>query len=195
MATYPESPVPIYPLTVTPRFKTITSGMDSGSDERTAKWLYPKYDVAVRYESLSATEVQTLWDFYLARKGGYEAFYVYDLSLLATVTKTHTTQYMGTGDATTTTFDVPGRSTSSHDVFVDAVEIADADYTVLTGGGSSSADRIQFDTAPAAGEILTVSFAGYLRMRVCFAQDQMDFNLFMINLFSTGVEMRGLAAA
>jgi hypothetical protein len=195
MATFPESPVPVYPLTISPRFSTISTGMDSGAEERTAKWLFPKYDVAVKYDALSATDAQTLWNFYLARKGGYEAFYIFDLSLIASVTKSHVDQYVGTGDGTTTIFDIPGRSTSGQTIAIDASDIDPGDYTILVGGGSSEADRVEFDNAPDAGAIITASFSGYLRIRVCFAQDSMDQALFITNLYTMGLEMKGLAAA
>ena len=195
MATFPESPAPVYPLTISPRFSTIVTGMDSGLEERTAKWLFPKYDITVRYQALSSTDAQILWNFYLARKGSYEAFYIYDLSLMALVTKAHVDQYVATGDGTTDTWDIPGRSTSSHTIYIDGTEINAANYSILTGGGASSADRIEFDTAPVLGEIVTVDFSGYLRIRARFAQDQMSSELFATSLFNIGLELRGLAAA
>lgn len=195
MATFPESPKPIYPLVITPRFKTIVSGMDSGAEERTAKWAFPKYDVTVKYEALSAVDAQILWNFFLARKGSAEAFYIYDLSLLASVSKSHEDQYVGTGDGSTTTFDIPGRSTSSHDIYIDGVEESDSNYSILTGGGVSSSDRVQFTSAPSSGEIITADFAGYLRIRARFAQDVMSSEMFMTVLFNMGLELKGLAAA
>lgn len=194
MATFPETPSPIYPLTIIPRFKTIQTEFDNGSEERTAKWLFPKYDVTVQYLALSATNAQILWNFYLARKGSYEAFYIYDLSLMQLVTKSHVDQYIATGDGATTTFDIPGRSTSSHAIYKDSVLEDSGNYSILTGGGTSSSDRVQFNTAPTTGEIITADFAGYLRIRVRFAQDQMSQEMFALNLFSTGLEMKGLAA-
>ena len=196
MATFPESPVPNYPLTISQRWKTIVTGMDSGYEERTAKWLFSKYDVNVNYDTLSATEAQTLWNFYSARKGSYEAFYIYDLSLIALITKAHVDQYIGTGDGTTEVFDIPGRSTSSQTIYADSVEqTLTTDYVILVGGGTSSSDRVDFVTPPDTGTIITADFSGYLRMRVRFAQDNMSYELFTTTLFKTGLEMKGLAAA
>jgi len=196
MATFPETPVPFYPLTVGQRWKTIVTGMDSGYEERTAKWLFPKYDVTVKYGAISATNAQILWNFYLARKGSYEAFYIYDLSLLKLITKSHVDQYIGTGDGTTEVFDIPGRSTSSQSIYLDSVEqTLTTNYVILTGGGTSSSDRVDFVTPPVTGTIITCDFSGYLRMRVRFAEDQMSQDLFFASLYSSGLSMKGLAAA
>jgi uncharacterized protein (TIGR02217 family) len=196
MSTFPEDPKPIYPLVITPRFNTVVSGMDSGSEERTAKWLFPKYDTTVKYHGLSASDVQILWNFYLSRKGAYEAFYIYDLALLASIAKSHVGQYVATGDGATDTFDIPGRSTSSHTVYIDNVEqTVTSDYSISYGGGASGSDQVVFVSAPAEGEVVTVDFTGYLRIRCRFAQDNLSFDLFQTVLFSTGIELKGLAAA
>ena len=198
MATFPESPVPIYPLTISQRWKTIVTGMDSGYEERTAKWLFSKYDVNVKYNALSATDAQTLWNFYLARKGSYDAFYIYDLSLKALITKAHVDQYIGTGDGSTEVFDIPGRSTSSQTIYVAGVaQTLTTNYVILTGGGGggSNSDRVDFVNPPPLGDIITCDFSGYLRMRVKFAEDIMSYELFATTLYNVGLSMKGLAAA
>ena len=196
MATFPESPVPIYPLTISQRWKTIVTGMDSGYEERTAKWLFSKYDVNVKYNALSATDAQTLWNFYLAQKGSYDAFYIYDLSLKALITKAHVDQYIGTGDGSTEVFDIPGRSTSSQTIYIDSVaQTVTTNYVILTGGGTSSSDRVDFVTPPDLGAIITADFSGYLRMRVRFADDNMSQDLFFASLYTCGLSLKGLAAA
>ncbi len=196
MATYPEAPAPVYPLIIEPEFKTLISGFDGGGEQRRQKQLFAKYNVTVQYDALSAADAQTIYDFYMARKGSYEAFYIYDLALLASISTDHTGLYCGTGDASTEVFDIPGRSTSSQVVYVDGVEqTVTTDYVILTGGGESSADRIDFVSAPAAGEVITVDFTGYLRIRARFAEDSLPKELFMTNLFRYGLKLKGLSAA
>jgi len=196
MATFPESPAPIYPLLVTPVYNTRIAETDGGKEQRRQKLSFPKFDVTVRYNALTYSHLQTLWDFYMARKGAYEAFYVYDLTLLESISFNQDGLYAGTGDGSTEVFDIPGRSTSSVTVYKDGVEqTLTTDYVLLTGGGASSADRIDFVTAPSAGEIITVDFTGYLRIRARFAQDRLTRELFIRNLFSVGIELKGLAAA
>jgi len=196
MATFPESPIPIYPLIVEPEWKTLISGFDGGGEQRRQKQLFPKYNVVVNYDALSETAEQILWDFYMARKGAYEAFYIYDLALLAGIAPNHNGQYCGTGDGATEIFDIPGRSTSSHVVYLDGVEqTITTDYVILTGGGESSSDRIDFVSPPVAGAVITVDFTGFLRIRARFAEDKLPRELFMTILFRYGVKLKGLSAA
>jgi len=196
MSTYPESPKPIYPLIIEPEWKTIISGFDGGGEQRRQKQLFPKYNVSVQYDALSETDMQTLWDFYMARKGSFEAFYIYDLALLASIALNHDGQYVGTGDGATDIFDIPGRSTSSQAVYIDnALQTTPTNYSILTGGGESSSDRIDFVAAPAAGEVITVDFTGYLRIRARFLEDKLPRELFMTSLFRYGIKLKGLSAA
>lgn len=195
MATFPESPIPIYPLIVEPEWKTLISGFDGGGEQRRQKQLFPTYNVSVQYDALSASDTQILWDFYMARKGAYEAFYVYDLALMAGIALNHDGQYVGTGDAATDIFDIPGRSTSSQSVYIDNVlQTITTDYSILTGGGESSSDRIDFVSPPAAGAVITVDFTGFLRIRARFAEDKLPRELFMTILFRYGVKLKGLGA-
>lgn len=195
MALFPESsPTPNYPLVVTPVFKTGIVDLGAGGEQRRAAWAFPKYDVEVHYNALTPAEADTIWQFYHARKGAYEAFYIYDLSLVASVSFTHVGMYCGTGDGTTDTFDLPGRSTSSRTAYIDGAEEATA--TFLTGGGTESADRVEFVSAPPAGTIITADFTGHLRIRCRFAEDAMPREMFVRNLMRYGViRLKGLKAA
>lgn len=196
MATYPETPAPAYPLIVTPTWKTLISQVGTGKEQRRQKSLFPMYDVTVRYNVITAANAKTLWEFYQARKGAYEAFYIYDLALLASVSFNHDDEYVGTGDGSTEVFDIPGRSTSSQTIYMDGItQTLTTDYVILTGGGESNSDRVDFVTAPSTGAIITCDFTGFLRMRVRFKHDQLSRELFTTNLFRYGVELKGLKPA
>jgi len=196
MATYPEDPTPIYPLTLRPTWKTLISKVGTGGEQRRQKSLFPVYDVIVKYTRLSAADAKTIWEFYMDRKGAFEAFYIYDLSLLASVSFNHVDQYCGTGDGSTDIFDIPGRSTSSQTVYVNGVQQSTpTDYSILTGGGESSSDRIDFVAAPAEGEVITCDFTGFLRIRARFMYDQLSREMFYEAAFNYGVELKGLKAA
>lgn len=192
MSIYPEDPRPIYPIPLTPVWNTAISGKDGGSEERTARWVFAKYDMSYKYELLTPAEEAVLYAFYMARKGSLEAFYAYDLTLLAGKSRTHAGLYVATADGAIGTFDIPGRSTSSQTLYIDGV--ADGTAAFLTGGGDANADRVTPTTTPAAGEILTVDFTGFLRNRCRFAQDKMTFELFRTHLYGIGIELKGLAA-
>jgi len=192
MATWPETnPTPIYPLIVSAVTQTDIVTLGGGGEQRRSNWLYPKFDVEVRYRAISAAQAQTLWAFFLARKGAYEGFNIYDLSLLASVSFVHGELYCGTGNGTASIFDIPGRATSSQTVYVDGAE--QTGVTILAGGGDGNSDRIQFASPLAAGEIVTCKFTGYHRMRVRFEQDRISKELFMRNLFAySSIALKGI---
>jgi hypothetical protein len=192
MATYPETPYP-QEMDIEIEWKTIVAGLGSGSEQRKQKWTFPKYNVRIPYssKSLDDPEMQTLWDFYLARKGPFEAFYIYDFTL--DVTMDYNAQYVGVGDGSTTIFDIPGRSTSAQAIYFDEVDQA-AGWSILTGGGASSSDRVSFSSAPAAGVIISCDFTGYLRMRCRFADDRLSRDSFLGIAFGFGIKLKGLAA-
>jgi hypothetical protein len=195
MATYPESPVPVYPLEIEPQWDTLVSTMDSGKEQRRQKTLFPKYDVRPTYRNLTAAGIGILWDFYMARRGAFEPFYIYDMATtLAGLSFTHKGQFVGVADGVTDTFDIPGKATASHAIYIGG-EVQSGNYTILTGGGESAADRLQFTAAPVEGGIITADFAGALRMRVRFREDKLTRSLFKARLFAVGVDLKGLGPA
>ncbi len=195
MATWPESdPTPVYPLSVEQEYNTLISDYDGGGEQRRKKLLYPKYNVSVKYQKISLSDAQALWTFYSARGGAHEAFYIYDLALLLGHSFSHAGQYCGTGDGTTNTFDIPGRSTSSQTIYVDGVDDT-TNTTILVGGGTSSSDRVRFDVAaPASGIIITADFTGYLRIRARFLEDKLSRTNFINELYAYGIKLKGLGA-
>lgn len=195
MATYPEEPAPTYPFIIEPEWSTTVTPFTSGKEERRVRRLFAAYNVTVTYGALTQAQAQTVWDFYMARRGSYEAFYVYDLAILGLDSWSHDALYLGTGDGSTTTFDIPGRSTSSQKIYNAGTEVDSADYSILTGGGSSNSDRVTFDTAPDSGDILTCDFTGALRIRARFAEDKLPRELFTYKLYRYGVQLKGLQAA
>jgi len=194
MATYPEtSPTPNYPLVVTPRWDTIVSKMDGGAEQRRQKTLFPVYDVQVQYAALTNSEARTLWNFFMARRGRYEAFYIFDLTLLGSQTYSHVGQFCGVGDGATDTFDLPGRSTSSQAIYLDgALQTLTTHYTISAGTGTSGADQIVFVAAPADGAVITADFSGFLRMRVRFADDTLARETFMTTRQKMTVNLTGV---
>lgn len=188
MAEYPATPVPSYPYGLTTNWKTITSPFDSGAEQRRQKQLFPKYDVSLIYNKLSESEVATLWNFYQACRGSYLAFYFYTIESIA-----WTGLYVGIGDVSTLTFDMPGKSTSLQKIYLDGVEQTTG-HTHVTGGGAENSDRITFNSAPAIGVILTCDFTGYMRIKCRFAEDKMTKEAFKVALYKTGLKLKGLSA-
>lgn len=171
--------------TLIPRWKTIIAAMDSGVEQRRQKWTFPKYDIKLSFAVLSASEIQAIWNFFVARHGSFEAFYFYTYDALA-----WTGCYIGVGDGATQTFDIPGKGTSAQTIYVDGASTVAV--TILTGGGAESSDRVTFTIAPAAGAILSCDFTGYMRIRCRFKEDTIDRSHLQHTLYTTGIELKGL---
>jgi len=211
---YPIIPVPSWPYDIKVRWNTTVSSFDGGKEQRRQKNLYPKYDVSLTYPVLTEANMQILWSFYQSKKGTYEPFYFYSLE-----STTWEGCYIGIGDGVTTTFDIPGRSTSNVIIYQDGVALraegtsdillenddeltaedndtiireGPEEYTLYIGGGAASADRVTFATAPAANDLLTCDFTGYLRIR-CRFQEELSRSAFTAALYRTGIKLKGLA--
>lgn len=192
MSTYPDLDSVSYPFILTPNFNTLVTNFNGGGEKRRQKLLYPIYNIQVNYKYLTVIDAKTLYEFYMARSGMYESFYIFDYAEKLLHTFIHKDQYCGTGNDDTTIFDIPGKSTSSQTIYVAGVDTTSTS-TVLVGGGSSDSDRIEFNTAPATGSIITIDFAGYLRMKVRFADDKLARVSAISNFYSYNVELKGLS--
>jgi hypothetical protein len=194
MAVFPETVYPQLPLLITPVWDTLIHTTDSGAEQRRQKSLYPRFDVNFKLFGIEYGDAQTVWDFYMARKGAFESFYFFDPSPDAGMVTSYDDLYIGTGDGATEAFNLPGKSTSSQVIYVDGVtQTITTDYVILTGGGDGEADRVDFVTAPAVGESISCDFTGKLRVNCRFAQDRLSKELFTHWLYAFGIELKGLA--
>lgn len=172
------------------RFKTLVSQFDEvGAEQRKQKWLYPRRDVRVlNYKHKSKADARTLWQFYLDRKGPFEAF-----NLFLALSNTYEGEYVGIGDGSTTVFNLPAKSSSSYTVYKNGVEQTGSgvDYTFGEGGGTDGADKITFTAAPASGDKVTYDFTGKLKIRCVFAEDYLDYETFYDRFVTLGIALRG----
>jgi hypothetical protein len=192
MAQFPTTPKPQLPYNLETEWRTIVSAFDSGNEQRRQKWDFPKYNVSLNYNALEATSVNTLWDFYQDRKGSYEAFHFYTLEAATW------TVYVGTGDGTATVFDLGGQNSTLINVYFNGASQSTANWSLTTGGGESSSDRISFSSVatciPASTDVITAKFAGNMRIRCRFDTDKMSKQAFEAALFKTGLNLKGLLA-
>lgn len=194
MAIFPETIYPKLPLIIEPEWNTLVHTTDAGAEQRRQKALYPKFNVRFQLFGKEITDAQTVYDFFMARKGSFESFYFFDPSPDAGIVTSYDNLYIGAGDASTEVFNLPGKSTSNQVIYIDGAEqTLTTDYVILTGGGDGSADRVDFVTPPADSETIACDFTGKLRINCRFAQDKMPKILFMTVLFNYGIELKGLA--
>lgn len=197
MAAWPETIVPNYTLTITPKWQTLTTPLGQQNEQRTAKQSYPQYDVTVNFSVYpSFQDLMTIWNFQQARKGSFEGFDIYDpRGVHQSVFPPYEGLLVGVADGAADTYDIPGRSTSAHTVYFDAI-IQPTGWLMMPGGGRSNSDRLLFTVAPPEGTIITIDFTGILRIPVRFQSDRMDFETFEAAFSRTGaIQLHGLKFA
>lgn len=166
-------------------WKTLYTQFDDlGEEQRKQKWLYPKRNITLKHAYVSKTNARAIWNFYNARKGSYEAF-----NYFVPFADAYTSEYIGTGDATTTAFNLPSKDISTRTVYVDGSSIA---ATITTAGGADGADLITFGTPPADGTRITISFTGRLKVRCRFTEDNLSFDQLYNDLVTIGIRLKGL---
>ena len=177
------------PVSETLVFQTLRSQFGPmGQERRKACQLFVKRHFRIRAERVTLTQARSLYNFYLARKGSFEAFNYFHPQ-----THTYTTQeYVGTGDGATYVFNLPAKDSSLYEVFVDGVEqTEETNYTIEIGGGADGADKLTFTVPPALGSRITYTFTGRLKIRGTFAEDNLTFETFLSRLVTIGLMIKG----
>ncbi len=188
MAEYPQSPAWNYSYIIEPEWDTLISKLEGQNEQRRSRAAYPVYNVRLNYNHVDKTAFQAIWAFYMARRGAAEAFHFYPVE-----SDTYPEySYVGIGDASNKIFDLPGKGVSSVSIYVNGV-LSPSGYSILTGGGESNADRVEFTSAPAAGDVIECTFTGYLRIRCRFAQDKLTKEEMFKAMYKTAIELKGLA--
>jgi hypothetical protein len=191
MAAFPDvyTISPENPESISIRFKTLTTDFESGDRQSKAKQLYPERDVTLQYAYISKANAQTLWQFFIARKGRYEAFNYFTYQS----DRAYVHEYVGTGDGSTVVFNLPSTLAASYTLYVGgtAQTAGGTDWTFTAQGGTDSADKCEFTVAPVAGARITFSFTGRLKIRVNFEDDALAFDTWYDRLVTTGIRLRG----
>ena len=196
MAIYPDySTIPwSTPVQMDIIFKTIIGTFDEeGEENRKQKWLYPKRAITLAYKNISLSNMQTLWQFYVDRVGSFEAFNFF-LPTPNVGTESYIKEYVGTGDGSTRTFNLPSKNaTIGRILYVDnAVYGEGAFYTFTDSGGADGADKAKFSTAPDIGSRISFSFTGRLKVHCRFAEDYMSMSRMHSAMVSIGITLKGL---
>lgn len=162
-------------------FQTDITEAETGDEERLATLDegLREYKLTVSY--LTAVQMQTIWDFYVARQGSTDDF------LLKILTEFQATdEPVGTGDGVSTSFlldHFPVDTTANNSSKLDG--IATTAYT-LTNDFVNEKSYIQFTSAPALGAVITATYEYYFRMR--FKNDNFTRELMNHNLLNAGIE-------
>jgi len=196
MAIYPDySSIPwSTPVGIDIQFKTLIGTFDeSGEENRKQKWLYPKRKINLTYKNISRANMQTLWQFYVARAGSFEAFNFF-LPDPNSGTESYVKEYVGTGDGSTVTYNLPSKNAAvGRIIYVDNTAMAEGVFWTFTdSGGADGADKAVFSTAPDSGSRISFSFTGRLKVHCRFAEDYFHMSRMHSTLITTGITLKGL---
>jgi len=185
------SVIPLLPEAVTIKTRNLVSQMESGETRVKNKWPYPLRDVLLMFVTPTKAEAALIWQYYCDRLGSFETF-----NYFLFYSNTYAREYVGTGDGTTTVFNLPAKNSTDRSVYIDgAIKEETTDYTLDLGAGADGADRLTFGVAPAAGQRITYNFTGNLKIRCRFADDELSYETFWNRMVSTGLKLSGVLNA
>lgn len=194
MAKYPNSPVPSYEHVAASRWKTVISIFDDGNEQRRQKWTAPQYDITLQYNAIRATAMSTIWNFFEARKGAYEAFHYY-IGEAWGEKQDVKGAYIAVADGTATAFTLPCKDSCALTLYKNGSVLSTTTYAVNTTAGTDDADTLSLAFTPSSGDVLTADFTGYQKVRCRFKDDTLARSLFDIGLYKMTVELKGLPPA
>lgn len=173
MALFPTlSDIPYVDYSGTSRQKILSSNFDDqGRTQKKKKWLFPKRDISLNYAQITDDNLTELLQFEIDRDGTFSMF-----TWIEAFSHTFENEYFGTGDGSTTVFDLPAKLSGSRTIYGDSspyIEAPDStgvgDFWVEQEAGANGLDRIEFFIAPLEGVRLTADFTGRLGVRCRFA--------------------------
>ena len=153
---------PVFPLAMSASYRTITTDLRYGREQRRSKWTYPRRRIEAAWEALSNSESALIWNFYQDRRGDLEPFW-----FVITYQDIYKNEYIGKGDGAATVFDLPSFNTDSGTLTVYVAGTPTA-VTFVSGTGEGGADQIEFATAPSSGAVISADLTGKLRLKVRF---------------------------
>ena len=190
---FPALPGLAWSVTKTPTFQTRIQRAVSGREVRALDYPYPLWQFALVYDFLRDNpgagydELRTLLGFFMLCQGAFGTFLFRDPSDCQVVG-----QPIGTGDASTTTFQLQRSmgTTLPDGGFLEPIIAPDVVRAIYCNGITQDPSTynvdpttglVTFGIAPRVGLIITADFTYYFRCR--FVDDKYDFENFMHRLW------------
>ncbi|MFA5115808.1 MAG: DUF2460 domain-containing protein [Candidatus Omnitrophota bacterium] len=178
-------------LTFTPEFglkedveySTLIFESDSGKEKRRSKRSQGIRTLDCFLESESEEAIDLIWNFFKARKGRYDTFWVkfptsYKLEGEA----------VGIGNDIDTVFylDLFPIDTALIKVYLNGVQVTSG-FTV-TNDLTNEVGRIEFSTPPSAGVAITADYEYYVQVR--FEEDKLSRELISVKLYNSSIKLK-----
>jgi uncharacterized protein (TIGR02217 family) len=162
-------------VTKAPKWSTQVIRTASGRERRTAYWPYPLWQFELSYEVIrhrpTNDELAVMWEFFNVCQGQFAPFLFVDPSDCRVLSSAPA--YFGTGDGSTTTFQLQRQVNSWSEPVFEVYSPAVSDNGSPAGSHTLSPNGvITFAAAPAAGHALT--WSGYFYFGCRFLQDDLS---------------------
>lgn len=170
--------------TETPKFFTLVTETESGKEQRRSKWSTPLREWELTFKNRPTSEMQTLRDFFIARKGQYDSFYWLNPNEYQRTAYSVDSDY---GSENTTVLpDFP--IVTGAIVYDDGVALsASTDYSINTTTGT-----ITWINKPAAHSVITATYQFYRVVR--FMEDSLDIERVAFGVFNMKVSLKEVRA-
>lgn len=178
-------------LTFTPEFglqedveySTLIFQADSGKEKRRSKWSCPIRMLNCSLNNQSEDGVAFIWDFFKARKGKYDTFWVKFPTSYAVAGEA-----IGIGNGSQTVFNLDyfPIDTASIKVYIDGI-LQLSGYTV-TNDLTNEIAKITFTVAPDTGAVVTVDYEYYIQVR--FDDDKLSKELVQFKLYNSAIKLK-----
>ncbi len=167
-------------------FRTDVTTMESGSEQRRAKDVFPRYNGRAILMHISKSDAYKVINFYRQMRGRWQSWYMFSPYYCY-----NTNLFVSVGDGTTQTWDLPGKSTSSRTIYVNGVK--DTGYSISVGTGDGGADVLTMNTPPSEGSVLTCDFIGFQRMKVRFKEDSLSIVSYADDIHTITFDFKGVS--
>jgi len=178
-------------LTFTPEFglkedieySTLIFESDSGKEKRRSKRSQGIRTLDCFLNSESEEAIDLIWDFFKARKGRFDSFWV----KFPTSHKVEN-EAVGTGNDIDTVFnlDLFPIDTASIKVYLNGVQITSG-FTVINDL-TNEVSKITFVSPPSAGVAITADYEYYIQVR--FEEDKLSRELVSVKLYNSSVKLK-----
>lgn len=169
--------------------RTLIQQADSGAEYRTQRYQYPLYEFDLEIPYLTQSDSDTLIGFYNQQGGPFQPFY-----FSADNDNSVTAQAFGTGDGTTTQFQLTKANGSYWNEPIAGVQGTPTIYvngTHTTPSSISPSGLVTFSSAPASGAALTWTGQYYYLLR--FKDDQIETTQTLSQIYeATTLTLRGM---
>jgi len=176
VTAFPEDIYPIDGYQHTEEFKTVVSdGYFNGKIYTRRARAFNLFAVALRYQAQPIANFNSLLDFFESMKGRDGQFTFFDFVGWSSspVGRYWSKLYVGTHDGSTTTWDLPIKSSSSRTLYVNGVaKTSGVDYTFSAGTGIDGRDRVT-GLSGTNGHIIELTATGRRAINASLGEDKL----------------------